>query len=317
MRKIGVCLVISVIIIISIFISSHTWGSDSPLIRPLFTIERFHEESFDTPIGIFVDKERQEIYVADSSNNELFIFDTKGMPIIKFGKAQGISNPFDMVVKNNRIYLSQEGKSYVEIFSYRGEPIGRLAPPADMPFAPGRLAVDDQGKLYVINKIKSNCAVFDSKDIFQYTIGKDLFSLAGVAVTKDRVYLIRSFGERVIYVYDKEGNLIMAFEALQDQGGTLGLPVSGKIDKDGSLWLVDALRGMVIYDKNGKEITRFTNYGKARGQLFFPIDIDLDNNDMLYVVEKGAKRISVFKITPTLPSTIQGEGQRIIGGSHE
>ena len=264
-------------------------------IKFAFTIEKFYQDHFNTPIGLFVDNERKELYVADSGRSEVLIFDLKGSPVFKFGALQGVANPFDLVVKNGLIYLVQEGKSYIEVFNYRGEAVKRVAPPEGITFTPGRMAMDENGSLYVVNKARTTCMVFDSQDRFVGTIGTGITSLAGVAVSKDRVYLITPFGGRSIHVYDKEGNFIMAFEGLQDQGGTLGLPTSITIDKNGLLWLVDSLRGIVVYDPGGKEVARFSEYGKTKGQVFFPVDISFDKGDMVYIADKGAKRISVFK----------------------
>lgn len=285
------------LIAITAGIITPVFGVDAPVIRFLFSIEKFYQDSLNTPMGIFVDKERGEVYVADSGRNEVLIFDLKGNPLFKFGKTQGVSNPFDLVIKNGNIYLSQEGKPYIEVFSYRGESIARVVPPEGMTFYPGRLFLDEDGSIYVINKEKTTCLVFDKNDKFVRNIGKELASLAGVAVSKDRVYLITPFGGRAVQVYDKQGNFIMAFEGLQDRGGTLGLPTSAMVDKGGLLWLVDSLRGIVIYDQKGNKVSQFDEYGTAKGQLFFPIDIDFDMGSMVYIVEKGAKRVSAFKIS--------------------
>jgi DNA-binding beta-propeller fold protein YncE len=246
-------------------------------------------------MGVFVDNKRKELYVADSGRNEVLIFDLKGSPVFKFGAVNGVANPFDLVVRDGLIYLVQEGKAYIEVFNYRGEAVRRVAPPEGITFSPGRMAMDEDGSLYVVNKARTTCMVFDSQDRFVGTIGTGLTSLAGVAVSKDRIYLITPFGGRAVHVYDKKGNFIMAFEGLQDQGGTLGLPTSVTIDKNGLLWLVDSLRGIVVYDPGGKEVVRFNEYGETKGQLFFPVDIDFDKGNIVYISEKGAKRISVFK----------------------
>ena len=271
-------------------------SDEAPVLRFVFTIEKFYKDPLDTPIGIFVDKERKEIYVADSGRNEVLIFDLKGHPLFKFGKAQGISNPFDMVVKDSRIYLVQEGKPYIEVFNYRGESVARVAPPEDMPFAPGRITIDEDNNIYVINKNKTTCLVFDKNDTFIGSIGKGLPSLTGVAVSKDRVYLITPFGGRSVQVYDKKGDFIMAFEAIEGEGGTLGLPTNAMIDRGGVLWLVDSLRGIPVYKEDGIKLFQLGEYGAEKWQLSFPMDIDFDKGNMVYIVNKGSKSISVFAI---------------------
>lgn len=265
-------------------------------IKFAFSIEKFYKDSLNTPQGIFVDKEQQEIYVADAGRGEVLIFDLKGNPIFKFGKEQGVLSPFDLVVKGSRIYLVQDGKPYIEVFDYRGESVGRVAPPEGIAFVPGRMALDEDGSLYVVNKDRTNCMIFDNQDKFVGTIGQGLASLSGVVVSKDRIYLITPFGGRAVQVYDKNGNFMMAFEGIEGQGGTLELPTTAMIDKEGLLWILDSQRGIVVYDKDYKFVARLGEYGPGKWQLFFPTDIDFDKGNMVYIANKGAKRVSVFKI---------------------
>ena len=86
-----------------------------------FTFNRFYEDTFNTPAGIFVDSKNHEIYLADSGKKELYIFDLSGTPLFRISKASGILNPLDIVVRSNLIYLSQEGKDHIDVLDYRGE----------------------------------------------------------------------------------------------------------------------------------------------------------------------------------------------------
>ena len=137
------------------------YTTDAPAVRFLFSINKYYQDKFNIPMGIFVDKERGEIYVADNGRNEVLVFDIKGTPIFKFGKTQGVSSPIDLVVKDDNIYLTQEGKPYIEIFNYRGEAIGQIKPPQNIPFSPGRLTLDEDGSIYVINKEKVEIKIVD------------------------------------------------------------------------------------------------------------------------------------------------------------
>lgn len=225
----------------------------------------------------------------------MLIFDTTGTPVFRMGKGNGISNPVDMVVRNNRIYLSQEGKDDISILSYKGDSIGKLRP-VDGPFSPGKMTLDKKGNIYVINKARTNCIVFDKDDRLSGTIGEGLFSITDVAVANDRIYLITPGDSRAVQVYDKKGNYLMSYEGLDGRGGTLGLPISATVDRQGYLWLLDALKGIIVYDEKGAELTRFRVSGQSKAELQFPVEIDIDDEDMLYVVDKGSKRVVVFKI---------------------
>ncbi len=88
----------------------------------------------------------------------------------------------------------------------------------------------------------------------------------------------------------------MAFEGIEEEGGTLGLPTNAMIDRDGLLWLVDSLRGISVYKEDGIKLFQLGEYGAEKWQLSFPMDIDFDKENMVYIANKGARKISVFAI---------------------
>lgn len=275
-----------------------------PAIRFSHSFNRHYAERFIEPVGIAVDGDNNEIYVIDSGLKKVFIFDLRGTPVFSFGsKESGGVAPVDIAVKNGRIYISQEGKGSVGVFNYKGALVGSLSVPGG--FAPGAIVVDDDGMVYVVNKSRTNCLVFDGADDdadgasgkFRSAIGEGLKSLSGVAVGKDRVYLITPVDSRAVHVYGKDGVLLFSFEGLEGEGGTLGIPIAAKVDRLENLWVLDSIKGIIVYNKEGYEVSRVVMpAGTVEGQLFFPVDFDIDANDMLYVAEKGAKRVSVFKI---------------------
>lgn len=271
-------------------------GEPGPVVRFSHSFNRHYAERFSVPVGISVDSANNEIYVIDSGFKKVFIFDLRGTPVFSFGaKESGGIAPVAVAVKNGRIYISLEGKGNVGVFNYKGAPTGALTVPGD--FSPGAIAVDDSGMVYVVNKSRTNCLVFDGSGKFRASIGERLKSLSGVAVGKDRVYLITPVDNRAVHVYGKDGAFLFSFEGLEGEGGTLGMPIAAKVDRLDNLWILDSIKGIIVYNKDGHEISRVVMpAGTVEGQLFFPVDFDIDADDMLYVAEKGAKRVSVFKI---------------------
>jgi DNA-binding beta-propeller fold protein YncE len=271
-------------------------GEVSPSLSPRFkfAIERFYDDRFDIPVGIFVDREHGEVFVADSGRGEVLLFDSEGTPIHRFGKLNGIRNPIDIVIRNDRIYVSQEGNPYIDVLSFTGKPVGHLAP-LEIPFYPGKMDIDADGNIYVVNKARTECVVFDSEDRFVGTIGEGLNSITGVASSEDRVYLLTPFDGHAVQVYDKSGEFIMGYEGIEGRGGRLGLPASAKVDGEGRLWIADALRGVFIYDREGTRLAGFGWSGATEGLLSFPVDIDFDGENRVYIMEKAKKKVSVFK----------------------
>jgi DNA-binding beta-propeller fold protein YncE len=280
--------------VFALVFASLAYCGDMAMPRFMFSIDRFFDDRFDVPVGIFVDRENGELYVTDSGREEVLLFDSRGTPIHRFGKSSGITNPIDVVVKNDRIYVSQQANPYIDILSFTGEPVGRLAP-LEIPFYPGKMDIDKEGNIYVVNTARNNCVVFDNEDRFAGTIGEGYRSISGVAASSDRVYLLTPAEAHSVQVYAKSGEFITAFEGIEGKGGKLGLPSSAKVDKQGRLWIADALRGVFIYDKNFKRIGGFGWFGPVKGALVFPVDIDFDGKNSVYILEKANKRVSVFK----------------------
>ena len=84
----------------------------SPSIDPRLRgfIEDFDGDAFEPPSAIFIDKEHGEIYLADSTSGDIFVFGLDGSPIFRLGFKQGIGNPTDILVRDDNIYRAQESR---------------------------------------------------------------------------------------------------------------------------------------------------------------------------------------------------------------
>lgn len=288
--------IIVLVPVVSFGIDREKAPSKSPRLK--FTLTGFYADKFLNPMGIFIDKEREEVYVVDNERDEVFIFDLRGTPIFRFGRQSGkrlLSTPIDLVVRGDHIYISQEGKPYIEVFDQRGNPVKKVTFPGKS-FAPGRMDIDQDGFIYVVNKKLGECYVLDNSDKLVRTIGEGLTSLSGVAVGSDEVYLITPFPSRtmVINVFTRQGGFLKSFENIDSRGGTLMLPTAGKVDIEENLWLVDSLKGVEIYGPDYKKISSFGKIESPKEMLRHPVDIDFSLSGMIYIVDKEKQSVSVF-----------------------
>ncbi len=260
-----------------------------------FSIDSYYKEPIPNPMGLFVDKEHGEVYIADRDKSEVFVFDSRGAPVFKFGSRETLLGITDLVVRDDRVYVSREGVAQIDVFNLRGVHMDTLTPPGK-DFLPGMMALGDEGDIYIVNKKLGECLVLDSEDKFTGTIGKGLTSMSGVSARAGLVYFVSPFFPgNVVHVFKKTGEHVMSFEGIEGQGGTLGLPVSIKVDGAGNMWIADSIKGVVIYDKNARKINVFGWMGPASHRLRIPVDIDLGSEGMIYLIDKDKKRVSVFK----------------------
>lgn len=300
LNKIAVC---SFIVLLQFVLGDKAIGGMSVDVLPKFkfSISHYYKVPFDNPQSITIDNEYGELYVVDTGSSEIVIFDLKGTPISKLGKSSGINKPLDIVIRKDRYYISQQGKSYVDIFDFLGNSVGKLSVEGQE-FSPGMLFNRD-GNLYVINKVINELVVFDSEDKFLRTIGTGdvrLRSLTGAAIGSDKVYLFTPFNlSRGIHVYSIEGEYSHSFESVSGSGGggSLGVPIRGIVDESNNLWIVDALRGILVYNSDDKKVNSFGYLEKngKRKVLEYPIDIDFGSQNEVYILEETTKQISIFR----------------------
>ena len=111
---------------------------------------------FNRPEGLTVDT-NDAIYVADSCNHRIQVFDAHGKFVREFGKAGSgpgeLSYPYDVAVgRDGLVYVCEFGNSRIQVFQPDGTTVEVIGSPGAAPgqFAnPWSIAFDSQGNLYV------------------------------------------------------------------------------------------------------------------------------------------------------------------------
>ena len=111
---------------------------------------------FNRPEGICVDAQ-DRVYVADSCNHRIEIFDRDGKFLRRYGKpgsSKGeLSYPYDICVDNGgRQYVCEFGNSRIQVFDSHDQPIEIIGGPGAEPGQfnnPWGVALDSTGNLYV------------------------------------------------------------------------------------------------------------------------------------------------------------------------
>lgn len=258
-------------------------------------IEKFSDEyRFVGLSSFFINDE--EIYVADNGGSNIYIFDLDGLPIFQFGKEKGITLPIDIFVYNNYIYISEEGKDFIEILNMRGEKTGKIEPPYEG-FAPGKMAVSEKEGFFVVDRKTLNICVFNKDGKYQYNFGgRNLFnSIGGMDAKNGKIYVSVMSAEPVIRVFDIKGKYLTGFGHIGESDQNFSMPSGIKIDDKGIIWVVDAFRHRVVgFNIEGKKQGEFGIFGDPKKNLYFPLNVDFKDNTF-YVIEKGRDRISMIK----------------------
>jgi DNA-binding beta-propeller fold protein YncE len=299
-------------------VGSLVWGAGSADVTAgvatsfLYTLSNFSGPVPYSSGRVFVDRERNEIYVL--YQNSISVFNSSGMEIYRFGDDADLGRIADVAVdrEGNILMLTYRESGYEIIrCNFRGEPVAEIEiknlPPGFSGFSPNRMVYRD-GKLYLASLGSKKVIVTTSDGKFE--AGYDIDSLLeGLSEFEKKNIEMGGFS------VDKGGNILFtlptlfkAFRLSPDRKMTaFGQPgslpgkfgvVGGIISDDRGNYLVadKSKSAVMVFDNNYRFLMEFGYRGVEAGSLIRPHDLSIDSQNRVYVTQGAKRGISVFKI---------------------
>jgi len=262
---------------------------------------------------IRVDENRNEVYVVDTMEVNIRIFNAQGMEIYRFGDDGNLGSVLDLAIEENGnlIVLSRNRfERSIIVCNFRGEPISRLEltnlPAEFSGFSPDQM-VYRREKLYLLDANDSTIVVTKTNGVFLN--GYDLIDLIDFEGKKpDGI-------EVVGFSVDDDGNVFFSIPVLfsvfklfpdstllsfGEPGGAPGkfnLAGGVAVDDRNNIFVADWLKSAVlIFDKDFSFQTQFGYRGERPENITAPKYLALDSKGRLYVSQVGGRGVSVFKI---------------------
>jgi uncharacterized protein (TIGR03663 family) len=214
---------------------------------------------FQEPWGIALDREGR-LYVADTWNHRVQVFDTEGNFLAKWGTygqtstdARYFYGPRDIAVDaQGRVYVTDTGNKRVVVFDREGNLVDQWGQEGSMPGAfsePVGIDVASQGEgpgnVYVADTWNQRVQVFDGDLAFlrqwpvdawygQSVVNKPFLAVDG----QGRVYITDPEGYRVA-VFDAEGELVATFGLYGFDNMSFSLPTGIDVDAEGNVYVTD------------------------------------------------------------------------------
>lgn len=175
-------------------------------------IGRFGADVVTRPTGIARDPETGTIYVADTPEHNIKMFDATG--------------------------------AFTDILGSPGRDLGRFNSPTHLSFADGRLWVADTLNFRIQAFDRSGDVVEDFGNVGLF-IG-DLARPKGVAVGGDgRIYVVESYYDHLL-VFTPDGRLLLPIGGTGRDVGNFYLPSGVWTDKSGRVYVADMFNGRVV-----------------------------------------------------------------------
>ncbi len=188
-------------------------------------------------------------YVADPTVGGILVFDRNDNLVAILGKQLGIA-PIDVTVRGRRCYVSDFTSNQIVVFDIDTQrEIARMGEEGAAPLQfqtpelpPGQLmlisdlALDQQGNIYVTDKVAARITQFDASGKLQRVIGRwgagidEFIRPKGIAVDRDqRVWVVDAASE-VAKIYDEQARLLLFFGLPGNDPGMMKMPATSVIN---------------------------------------------------------------------------------------
>ena len=281
---------------------------------------------FSRPNDVAIDGKK--IYVSDTGNNRVCVFNLRGVFLFSFGKS-GVAYPsagaeitwrpgefnypFGIDVdERGRIFVADTANWRIQVFSPDGKPLFWFPFLKDKNWAEVfPLSLDINGeRLYLADGFKKRIVVFDLNGNYLYSLGEKgrlagmIAGPLGVAAAKDGTVFITDNRNLTLTAYQPLGKIFWVRgrppKGIVSPNRFFGLPAGVAVDDEGFVYLVDAFSFNVkIFNQEGEFLVEVGRRGTGRGEFNFPRGVKVYKN-LLAVADMENNRVQIFRINKAL-----------------
>ena len=263
---------------------------------------------FVWPRGVAVSRSDQ-IFVADSSNHRVQVFDNIGTYIKTFGSYGQAESEFDCLAGiainsmgdilitdryNHRIQVFDHQGNFKVEFGEEGQGDGQMS-------YPWGIGTDGMGFIYVCDKENHRVQVFQSSGVFVRKFGR-LGRVRGqfenphyLAVSKDNKIYVSDCSNHRIQVFSMYGDFLFSFGSVGTMQGQMKYPKGLAIDDQGFVVVADSGNNRIqVFRGDGRFYCMFGSYGSDSGQFKGLEGLAILSNGNVVVSDRENHRIQIF-----------------------
>lgn len=168
-------------------------------------------DGMSRPTGIVFDPNSKRLYVADTLDHRICVFDAEGKKLFEFGKRGGKTGndfnfPTHLFLSSGKLYVNDTMNFRLQIFDLDGNYISSFGSHGDSSgyFAqPKGIGTDTEGHIYVVDAVFHRVQIFNPEGRFLLDFGgygrqHGQFLLpTGLCIDQDKIYVADSYNRRV------------------------------------------------------------------------------------------------------------------------
>jgi len=220
------------------------------------------------PIGMYIDKVRKRLYVADNTAQRVVAYDLDGKFVGAYGGSQMLVRPTGVAVSNdgNRLYVIDTGG--VETSAHH-------------------MFIFDVDSASLIKRVGTRGKADGEFNLpLQAAVGKD-----------GTVYVVDGGNFRV-QMFTADGDFIKSFGAIGVRSGQFSRPKGIAVGPNGNVYVVDTgFANFQVFSPDGKLLTFVGKKGNngVPGEFLLPAGIAVDEDGRIYVVDQFFRKVEVYR----------------------
>ena len=266
----------------------------------------FGEEQLNRPLGVFADSDR--VYVCDTNNHRIVIFDHSGKQLVSFGERgeQGggmFLFPYGITADDSRIFVSDLYQGLIHTFDSEGQFTGYFAEELSknrVLTAPGDIHLA-HGKAYITEIKRNRVLVVDLNSaelLLEVGLDGDLYAPNGVTTDSDGNIFVVDTGHARIAVFDPHGNPLRVINGSATGHGSSMLmnPRGIGLDRFGRIIVANNMGHNIMgFEKTGEYLFTIGSQGTGLNNFMLPNGLHIDHGGRIYITDTMNRRVMVYQ----------------------
>ncbi|MDB4285445.1 hypothetical protein N9903_00885 [bacterium] len=265
------------------------------------------DEPLSRPADVAVDPKSARIYVTDTGNHKVQVFDRGGKFLRSYGGVSGsvalLGTPLGLTVdEGGIIYVIDASQNSIGIMEVGGSFrrwIGLTRFFADARMGLIDVAIDPSGRLFVVDNFNNRISIIQGGALHRFfgepgsEPGKFSAPTFCTFDGEGRFYLSDALNGRV-QVFDPQGQFLRSFGQYRQGAGGLARPKGVAVSRDGEVFVADSWKNIIQYfDSEGRLSGLLADESGKPLDLGSPNGIALDASNRIYIVERLANRLQI------------------------
>ncbi|HON82638.1 MAG TPA: stalk domain-containing protein [Caldisericia bacterium] len=260
---------------------------------------------FINPNSITISQDKK-IFVTDTGNSRIQVFDDKSNYLFSFGKDR-LTSPIDAYIYGNKIYVTDFEISKIIVFDLNGKYItefGKRGTNVSEFDGPLGICLDNNGNIFVCDSKNKRVQIFDNNFVYKKTIQMD-GAPCDIFVANDKKIYISDYNNFKIYIYSEMGaNKIKEQKINTDTDWYFyKAPISIYVSQDNYLFYSVPWENRVEILKSDGNLYKSLGEKAKEGKFLYPKSISISNNK-IFVVDYMANSINIYDLEEKFNSNI-------------